>query len=244
MDIEGSDLEQAAVDGILTPQQVEKLWATLSQRRANDGGVRVSPSTGRIERSPAATLHARFDLVHVAWYAGALLWFATLGIEAWGGPGILTIASCDAAVFAYAGVRMWNGAELKTLGGILTAVAVTMVPLAVYGFERTIGWWPDVDPGRYEGFYDWVKSGCFGIERVTIDAGIMAVRVVPSFFVLLPGGLCAFLTSMDLAPLVSADPSTASPVGRERLSRRRRRLRPSRVSPRWPEAPRQPASRR
>jgi len=215
MDIERSDLEQAAVDGILTPDQVDKLWATLSQRRANDGGVRVSPSTGRIEPSPTEALRARFDLVHVAWYAGALLvmgamgWFATLGLEAWGGPGILTIALCYAALFAFAGVRMWNGAELKTLGGILTAVAVAMVPLAVYGFERTIGWWPDVDPGRYEGFYDWVKGGWFGIEWVTIVAGIVAVRVVPYSFVLLPVALCAWFMSMDLAPLVYADPSTA-----------------------------------
>jgi hypothetical protein len=81
-------------------------------------------------------------------------------------------------------------------------VAVSIVPLAMYGFERTVGLWSDVDPGSYAGFYDWVKGGWFGLELAGIVAGVLAVRKVRFSFVLLPVAICVWFLSMDLAPLL------------------------------------------
>jgi hypothetical protein len=214
MDITRTDLDQAAASGLLSPQQASSLWTWLEQRRIDDGGVRISPSTGRVVREAMAPVMARFDLVHVAWYAGALLimgalgWFANLGIEAWGGPGVLGIAVVYGTLFAAMGAHFWRTPDMKVLGGVLVAAAVAMTPAAVYGFERTIGVWPDSDPGSYAGFFDWIKGGWFAMEVATIVVAVIALRLVPYSFVALPLALTAWFMSMDLAGLVFDHPDT------------------------------------
>src|SRR5689334_16703237 len=131
MDIERSDLTWATDTGLLTPTQADALWRGLEERRADGGAVRISPSTGRVERQAAPALRARFDLVHVTWYAGTLLimgalgWFANLGLEAWGGPGTLGIALAYGALFAGIGRVLWRTADLKVLGALLVTAAVS-----------------------------------------------------------------------------------------------------------------------
>lgn len=212
MDITRVDLDQAAASGLLSPQQASSLWSWLEQRRIDDGGVRISPSTGRVVREAMAPVMARFDLVHVAWYAGALLimgalgWFANLGIEAWGGPGVLGIAVVYGVVFAAMGAVLWRTPDMKALGGVLVAVAVAMTPAAVYGLERTLGIWPDADPGQYEGFYDWINGGWLAMEIATIVVGAIALRLVPYSFVVLPLAITAWFMSMDIAGVVLHHP--------------------------------------
>lgn len=215
MHLERDDLDWAAAAGLLSHDQADPLWRGLVERRSSDVGVRVSPSTGRVEQLPVAPVAGRFDLVHVAWYGGTLLimgalgWFATLGIDAWGGPGVLGIASVYGVFFAVVGAALWRTADLKVLGGLLVAAAVSMVPAAVYGLERTMGWWPAVDPGSYRGFYQWIKGGWFAMEVATIVVGAVAVRLVPFSFVTLPIALSAWFMSMDLAGLLFEYPTTS-----------------------------------
>lgn len=210
IELEESDLTWAAAQGLLTREQGAKLWRALLERRALDGAPRVSMGAGTVVDEPFEDVRRHFDLVHVAWYGGALLiigalgWFATLGFERWGGPGMLAIASLYVAVFTAVGVALWRTATLKIPGGLLVAAAVSTVPLAVYGLERTLGLWPDVDPGAYGHFYDWVSGGWFGIELSGVVAGILAVRRVPFSFVLLPVAIFVWFISMDLTPLLSA----------------------------------------
>lgn len=91
----------------------------------------------------------------------------------------------------------------------LRAAAVSMTPAAVYGFERTVGLRPDVDPGAYQGFFHWVKGGWFAIEVTTIVTGAIAWRLVPFSFVALPIALTAWFMSMDAAPLLIDSPDRA-----------------------------------
>jgi hypothetical protein len=215
MDISRADLQWAADTGLITNEQLDPLWHGLKQRRADGASVRVSPSTGRVTVNALKPVAAAFDLVHVAWYAGTLLimgalgWFATLGIEAWGGPGIVAIAGFYGLMFGLVGTRLWHSADLKILGGLLVAAAVSMTPAAVYGFERTVGLWPDVDPGAYQGFFHWVKGGWFAIEVTTMVVGAIAWRLVPFSFVALPIALTAWFMSMDAAPLLIDSPDRA-----------------------------------
>lgn len=214
LQLKKEDLEWAADAGLLSIEQVEPLWRGLIQRRSDDVGVRISPSTGTVTSNPIAAVMGRFDLVHVAWYAGTLLimgalgWFATLGIDAWGGPGIFGIAGSYGVFFAVVGAKLRRTHDLKVLGGLLVAAAVSMVAPTMYGLQRMLGVWPDADPGSYAGFYDWIKGGWFGLEVATLVVGAMAVRFVPYSFVLLPVGIAAWFMSMDMAGIFFVAPTS------------------------------------
>ena len=209
------DLDWAASAGLLSMSQVEPLWRALQERRASDVSVRVSPASGTVAvDADVEPVSGRFDLVHVALYGGTLLimgalgWFATMGIEAWGGPGVLGIATVYGVLFAVVGGHLWRTPDLKVLGGLLVAAAVSMVAPAVYGLQRTLGLWPGIDPGAYRGFFQWVKGGWFAIEVATIVAGAVAVRLVPFSFVTLPIAVTAWFMSMDLTGLLFVAPSS------------------------------------
>jgi hypothetical protein len=50
------------------------------------------------------------------------------------------------------GRHLWFDRGLKVPGGLLTTIAVCMVPLAIYGFQRMTGIWPNGDPGSYRNY--------------------------------------------------------------------------------------------
>lgn len=193
MNVTKADLDHAVASGMISAQQAEGLWALWNDR----GGVRP-----------------RFDLVHVAYYFGALIVlgamgrFMTLGWEQFGGGGIFAIACAYAAAFVLAGRTLWHKMHLKIPGGLLVTMAVGMTPLAIYGLERALGLWPDADPGAYRGFHEWIKGGWFAMELATIAAGLVAIRAFRFPFITFIIALTLWYMSMDVAPLVlGPDPS-------------------------------------
>jgi hypothetical protein len=188
MEIQRSDLDRAAANGVITAEQAEALWAAL-------------------ERGQGPAAPPRFDLIHLAYYFGALIvigamgWFMSVGWERFGGGGIQVIASAYALVFLLAGRRLWQDG-LTTPGGLLVTMAVAMTPLAVYGFERWVGWWPADDPGTYSGFHQWVKGGWLAMEVATVAAGLLALRFYRFPFLTAAIALPLWYMSMDLAPVL------------------------------------------
>ncbi|MFP5250452.1 MAG: DUF2157 domain-containing protein, partial [Acidobacteriota bacterium] len=91
---------------------------------------------------------AAFEAAHVSYYLGALLiigamgWFVTSAWDRLSGTTIVAIAAGYAVAFGAAGFRLYRSASTRIPGGLLVTVAVCMTPLAVYGIERAIGWWP------------------------------------------------------------------------------------------------------
>jgi hypothetical protein len=193
MEIQRADLEWAAGQGVITPRQAEALWVALEQRAA---------------AAPPVAARPRFDLVHVAYYFGALIvigamgWFMNVGWERFGGGGILAISLAYAVAFVLAGRRLWHTEGLTTPGGLLVTMAVAMTPLAVYGLERWLGWWPAADPGTYQGFHQFFKGGWFAMEVATVAAGVVALRSYRFPFLVAAIALPLWYMSMDLAPLV------------------------------------------
>ncbi|HEY7955162.1 MAG TPA: DUF2157 domain-containing protein [Polyangia bacterium] len=195
MDLGEDDLEWAAKQGLIGAEQAAPLWRALSARAA-----------GRAP-GPSATA-SRFDMVHVAYYFGALIvigamgFFMSLGWEAFGGGGIFAIAAAYALVFVFAGRALWRKAETKIPGGLLITMAVCMTPLAMYGLERLTGIWPDSDPGRYRDFHELVRGGWIWMELETILAGLLALKFVRFPFLTAPIAFVLWYMSMDLAPLL------------------------------------------
>jgi hypothetical protein len=187
MNIQRSDLEALVVEGVLTTEQPAAIWAALERRGA-----------GR----------ARFDLVHVAYYAGALIVIGAMSYflnEAWNrfdGGTLALIAAFYAFLFATASWFLISRAQLRIPGGLLLTVAVCMTPMVVYGIERMTGLWPQGDPGDYSDYYVWVKGSWIGMEVATVAAGLIALRFLRFPFLTAPIAFSLWFLSMDLAPLL------------------------------------------
>lgn len=179
------DLERAAA-GIITADQVGALWRRLGE------GVASQP---------------RFDLVHLLWYAGALViigamgLFTTLAFAQLGGGILVVVAVVYAVLFVLAGDRLWRRG-LRIPGGLLIAVAVTMAPLAIFGAQDALGWWTHADPGDYRGFFRWIKASWLPMEIAAIVAGCIALRFYRFPFLVAPIAVALWFMSMDLVPWI------------------------------------------
>ena len=193
--------DRACREAALDPAQADNLWRLLSQ---------LTPAaTPDAPSNPRAT-GGRFDLAHLAYYLGAMIvlgamgWFMTSAWEAFGGAGIFSVAVSYAVGFAWAGWSCWRRPDpaLRTPGGLLVTLAVGMMPLAIYGLERWLGWWPTEDPGDYARFHVWVNGGWLVMELGTVAAGIIALRFVRFPFLTAPIAFALWYLSMDTTPLL------------------------------------------
>ena len=195
------DLEAAAETGVIDTPTLARLLDFLSSR---------APAT-----PPPAASPVRFDLSHLLWYAGALIvmgsmgLFSTLAFTLMGGRALTITAIVYAAVFIFAGDRLWRGHDLRTPGGLLIACAVGMAPLAVYGVQDWMGWWDDsARPGTLRDFYIWIKAGWVPMEIATLLAAMLALWFWPFPFIVAVASLALWFLTMDLARLVAEATST------------------------------------
>jgi len=189
-----TDLQAASDAGIISAGQLETLLAFLQSRGA------ASPS------SP------KFDVVHVLWYAGALIvmaamgLFSTLAFSQMGGQALTMTALVYAALFTWAGHYLWTAKNLRTPGGLLIAVAVSMAPLAVYGVQDALGLWSQFGkPGSLRGSL-WLKGSWFPMEIAAITASAVALRFYRFPFITFIMALALWFLSMDLAQWIIGKP--------------------------------------
>lgn len=158
-----------------------------------------------ISRSEVAP---RFEAAHVAYYLGSLLiigamgWFVTNAWDRLSGIMLFGIALLYAVVFSGVGRILWSKPVTRIPGGLLTAVAVCMTPLGVYGLERQAGWWPQHDPGGYANFHPYINGSWVGMEAVTILVAAIALRYVRFPFITAPAAYALWYMSMDATSLI------------------------------------------
>lgn len=177
-------LERAVAAGLLSGEQARELWQFLST--AEDAAAKP-----------------RFDVVHLLWYAGALIVIAAMGLfttEAWqrfGAGSLVTIAAIYGAAFALAGEMLWRRG-LRIPGGLLITVAVTMAPLAVFGVQEWIG------PGQSA--YRLIKSDWAVMDVAAIVAGAAALARYRFGFLLMPVAVALWFLSMDVVQFLAPGP--------------------------------------
>lgn len=198
MQYSGSDLRAAADAGIITKAQLDSLLAFLGAGRP---------------ASPPPAEHPRFDVVHVLWYAGALIvmaamgLFSTLAFSRMGGSALTVTALIYAALCAWTGHYLWTVQKLRTPGGLLIAVAVSMAPLAVYGAQDALGLWSKSGkPGTVRDFYIWIKGSWIFMELAAIAASALALRFYRFPFITFIMAFALWFLSMDLAPWIAGKP--------------------------------------
>jgi hypothetical protein len=191
MRVSKEDFSWVVSQGMISAEQAASVWNALESRDAS---------------------RPRFDMANVMYYFGALIvmsamgCFMTLGWEIFGGGGILLISVVYALCFVLAGRTLWFKQKLIVPGGLLFVMAVCMTPLAIYGLERLVGFWPQGDPGTYRDFHVWVKGGWFFMEVATILAALVALWFIRFPFLTAPIAFSLWYMSMDLTPLLFGRP--------------------------------------
>lgn len=181
---DAKDLAQAEHAGILQPGQAQALLSFLQQQPQSRGS---------------------FQLAHVAFYFGALLIMGAMGwllTEAWmrvGDWALLVIALLYITLLTLFAVGLQHR-DQPIAGGVLGAVAVSIVPLAVFAIERLLGWWPlDDAQADYHQYYTYVQGGWLLMEAATVLAGLLMLRLIPFPFIVMPIALPLWFMSMDLS---------------------------------------------
>ncbi|NBV22068.1 MAG: DUF2157 domain-containing protein [Proteobacteria bacterium] len=187
MKISKSDLEWAAGQGVLSPEQAAELWKRLEERHAQQ---------------------PHFSADHVAYYFGAMIvisamgWFMTLAWETLGGLGIAVIAALYALCFTLAGKTLWRQTGLQIPGGLLFTIAVCMTPLIVYGLEKAVGFWPQDTPSSFRDYHVYVKGSWIMMELATVLVAVVFLRFFPFPFLTAPIAFSLWYLSMDLTPIL------------------------------------------
>jgi hypothetical protein len=129
-------------------------------------------------------------------------WFITDGWDRFAGWQLTTITLIYAALFVFAGSRVWRTPMYRVAGGLLITMAVCMTPLVVYGLERQIHLWPQLDPGSYTQFHPLINASWVGMEVCTVLASLVALRYFKFPFLMAPAAYALWYMSMDFTGLI------------------------------------------
>ncbi|WP_194791242.1 DUF2157 domain-containing protein [Pseudomonas sp. UFMG81] len=187
---DAKDLARAVEAGVLQQGQDQALLDFLRQQ---------PPSRGS------------FQLAHVAFYFGALLIMGAMGwllTEAWmriGDGALLVIAFLYITALTLFALGLQRRGQ-PVAAGVLAAVAVSIVPLAIFAVERLVGWWPlDDAQSDYHQYYTYVQGGWLAMEAATVLAGLLMLRLIPFPFIVMPIAVALWFMSMDLSEWVYGD---------------------------------------
>lgn len=180
-------VDSAVHKGILTREQADRLWRFFEE-----------------SRPPVSHTGPSFTFTNVLYYLGAMLaigamsLFMTVGWQALGGWGMFGIAVLYAGA-ALAASRVLLRRGLSTPAGILAALAIVLVPLAIYGAQEAMGLWSD---GRaYREYHYWIDARWAVMELATLAAGVLVLFWYRLPFAVMPVAVTLWYMSMDLAPL-------------------------------------------
>jgi hypothetical protein len=193
------DIDRAVAAGVIQSDQADALWRFLTEKAA---------------AAARPTIRPRFDLVHLLWYAGALIvigamgLFTTLAFARLGGAALAVIALIYAVILVMAGDRLWRRG-LTIPGGLLITIAVTMAPIFVYGVQEALGWLniPERSFSDLDAFWRFARGGWVPMELATVVAGLVALRFYRFPFLIAVVAIALWSLSMDVAPWIFGEPS-------------------------------------
>lgn len=183
MQLSKQTLSQAVDKGLITPQQAEGLWDFFGQQ------------TRASALNPTSILYYLGGCIAI----GAMTIFMNLGWETFGGRGLSAIA----LIYAVASLILAEYFQKKSLmipAGIMAALAISMVPLFVYGIQTILGYFETHT--TYRIFHRIVDPRWIIIEFSTVIAGLLVLLRYRIGFILLPVCVALFYLSMDLVPFL------------------------------------------
>ncbi len=182
-------LDEATSRGLLAEMQAQSLWAFLLERELEVPSFK-----------PAHILYYLGGLIAI----GAMTLFLTLGWERFAGTGLLLIAAVYCCVALALTEFLLRSKHLAIPAGITATLAVVMVPLAVYGAQHILGFWPSESSSKsaYRAFHTQIDWRWLMMELVTLAAGAVALWRYRLPFMVLPVAVTLWYVSMDLTPFL------------------------------------------
>jgi len=190
MKIHRKDLDDAAEQGLLQPEQVEPLFDFLTSK---------DDKLGRTDKP-------RFSGTHILYYLGGLLaitaasLFATLAIEAMGMKALLGFTLLYAACAV--GMAVWF--EKRGYGvpaSIFATLAIALTPLAMFALQHLLGFWSDTSGAEhYRDFHKWIDWRWLLMELSTLLVGVLMLFRFRYPFLVLPIACTLWYLGMDIIP--------------------------------------------
>ena len=185
MRITKQQLRNAADEGIISSDQVDALYIYLGSQT---------------ETGPA------FSFTNILYYfgglvaIGAMTMFMNLGWEEFGGWGILFI-SIAYAVIGIVLTGRFQSAGHSIPAGICATFVVAITPLAIYGLQQGMGWWPDET--TYNEYHKYIKWHWIFLEFGTLVAGMIMAWIYRYPFLVMPVAVTLWYMSMDMAVMLA-----------------------------------------
>lgn len=185
MNLTKKNLESAVTEKIISQGQADRLVDFL----------KALPSTG-----------PSFDFTHILYYMGGLVaigamtLFMNMGWENFGGWGIFFISLAYAGI----GLKLTNNFQRKghaIPAGICATFVVALSPLAIYGIQQAMGWWPD--DTTYREYHRYIKWHWIYLELGTLAVGAIIARLYRYPFLLMPIAVTLWYMSMDTAAMLA-----------------------------------------
>jgi hypothetical protein len=187
MHLTRQSLDDAATRGLLQPGQTQALWDFLAQH---------DQDTPRFK--PAHILYYLGGLIAI----GAMTLFMNLGWERFRGGGLVVIACAYAACALVLTEYLLHRKRLAIPAGITAVLAVVLVPLAVYGAQHMLGYWPEDGSRNYREYHTHIDWRWIVMELATLLAGVLALWRYRLAFLVMPLAVTLWYVSMDLVPLL------------------------------------------
>lgn len=191
MQIDRSVLDAARARDIITTDQADALWRFLQEREPADH-----------------TAVARFRAAHILYYFGGALALAAaslllnLGWEQLGPLAGFLIPLAYAIGCWLVAAWFLDEQRLPIPAGILAAICVACTPLAIYGFQQLVGWWP-TDHYGYRDYHRWIDWHWWFMELGTLAVGAVVFWRFRLPFLILPIAITLWYIGMDIAAIVT-----------------------------------------
>jgi hypothetical protein len=211
-----ADIEAAVERGAIVPSEAHALWASWaspgSEQRLTaaelappaaqpvPSGVPMAP-TPRVAPGPA------FSFTNTLYYFGGMLaigamtLFMTLGWELFGAWGVFALA-VGYMVGALLVARNLMAQRLRTPAGLLATLAVCLVPLAVWGLQSGLGFWPEGTNDSYRDYHRFIDWRWLTLELATLAAAVVMLRSFRLPFMVMPVAVTLWYLSMDVAHML------------------------------------------
>jgi hypothetical protein len=209
-----TELAVAVQEGVLAPQQAQRLWATWAAQDSPLRVVGLTQGNERVSPAPAGVAPeietAKFSFSHVLYYFGGMLaigamsLFMTLAWEVFGAWGSAVLSGLYFwGAWAVAGHLKAKGLPIPA--GILATLALTLVPLWVWSVQMGWGLWPEGASSQYRHYHHHINWRWLTLELSTLAAAALMLWRLRLPFMVMPVAVTLWYLNMDIAHLLMQD---------------------------------------
>lgn len=147
-----------------------------------------------------------FNLTNVLYYFGGLIGigamtlFMNLGWELFGGWGIVFLCVCY-SIIGLGLTQKFSEKGYKIPAGICATFVICLTPLAIYGTQKALGFWPD--DSVYQEFNYYIKWQWIFMELGTLTVGVILAWIYRYPFMIMPIAVTLWYMSMDLTSMIN-----------------------------------------